>query len=143
MLVFASCGPEHPPAAPVASDPDAALVHTWKIADHVLAPSTTLTERDATELHGREVDLRAGTYVTPWQGSCDDVGRQRRARVLADVALELTVDRAALVRFGLGNDLVEYRLTCNGSPRTPPLLLFVAGTRALTCFAGACYLLTH
>jgi hypothetical protein len=33
-------------------------------------------------------------------------------------------------------------MTCNANNRTPPLVLFVAGKRAMTCFSGVCYLMT-
>jgi hypothetical protein len=148
--VVIACGlaaclpPETPAKAPAPVDPDAELAHAWKITGHVLAAKTSQSDRDAGELHGRVVDLRNGSYVTPWHGTCEDVGRQKRARVLADVALELDLSaasRGAIARYGVANELVEYQLSCNGKTRTPALLIFVGGARALTCFAGVCYLL--
>jgi len=47
------------------------------------------------------------------------------------------------VKFGLGDKLVEYRLSCNGTTRTPPLTMYIAGSHAMTCFAGVCYLMTR
>ena len=121
-------------------------MHAWKIADHVLANGTTMSERDAAELNGRTVEINASSYKSPWHGSCDDAARQKRDRVLADVTSELEVSargRATASKFGLADGLVEYTLSCTGTTRTPPLTLYVAGTHAMTCFGGVCYLMSH
>jgi hypothetical protein len=150
VAAIAGCGllppdsPATPPPKHVAPDPDVIeLAHAWKIADHILASTTEMSDHDAAELTGRTVEIRETSYKSPWQGSCEDAGRSKRSRVLADVAAELDVPRAAAVKFGLGDKLVEYRMSCNGTTRTPPLTLFVAGSHAMTCFAGVCYLMTR
>jgi hypothetical protein len=49
--------PDNPPEKPKPVDPDvAALVHDWKVVDHVL-PMKTTQEDDASRMHGRIVSL--------------------------------------------------------------------------------------
>lgn len=144
--MVSACAPAEapPPKQPVPDGPDAELVHVWKITAHVLANPSNLTDLEAIEMHGRTVAIQPGGYTSPWHGTCDDAGRQRRKRVLSEVTADLDVPadgRTAAVRFGLGDELVEYRLSCNGNPRTPPITLYIAGARAMTCFAGVCYFL--
>ncbi|MGN6110442.1 MAG: hypothetical protein ACTHU0_35390 [Kofleriaceae bacterium] len=119
---------------------------TWKIASHVISTTSSLTHEDARGMYYRAVEVGAG-YTTPWHGHCEHAGRQRRARVLADVTTELGVsspDRATAVKFGLGPDLVEYRLMCADPARSlPPLVIYVDGDRGMTCYGGICYLLAH
>ena len=148
LIACVGCGwlpPDSPPQRPEPIDADLAqLVHVWKIEAHVFATGTEMSESDAGALHGRTVAIEPAGYTSPWHGSCDDAGRQRRARVLADVAGELDVPaigRAAATKFGLAEALVEYRLGCHGSSRIPPLTIYIAGTSAMTCFGGVCYLL--
>jgi hypothetical protein len=147
LIVVAGCGllPADPPQQPTVVDTDAAdLAHTWKIADHALARQTSLTEADAAALHGRAIQISATSYTTPWHGTCEQAGHTRRTRILADVASELGVDRTRIARFQLAPDVVQYQLSCaDPTHRALSVTLFVSKARALTCFNGVCYLLTH
>ena len=140
IVVVAAC---HPPdaAAPTSTeDPDlAALAHPWKIYGHVLAEKSAISEAEADALDGREVIVTATTYESPWQGSCADYARSRRTRALVEVAGELGIARAGL---GLGARVAEIRLLCQNK-RSPPLTMVVDGKHALTCWSGACYLLSY
>lgn len=144
LLALAGCGalpPDASPAPPVAAD---VVAGSWQITGHVLAARSSLTDADARELHGRTLTVGAG-YTTPWQGSCEAAGRQRRSRPLADVttALELgAAGHAEVVRFGLAATVAEVTLGCSDPPpKAPPVTLYVAGLRAVTCYSGVCYLL--
>lgn len=147
-VVVAGCGvlpPDPvPPVPPVRVDEDVArIVHAWRIADHLMSSFATVSVDDARGLHGRSVDIRTAGYASPWHGSCDEDGRTRRDRILADVIIDLDLtagDRGIAKRFGLADPIVEYRLTCKQT-RVPPLTIFVSGSRAITCFNHACYLL--
>lgn len=122
------------------------LAHRWIIDDHVLATTTALTDEDAGQYHRRPVTITETSYQTPFHGTCDDAARTRREVILVEVAMDLNLSPAArkrAVRFGLTSDLVEYKLTCGRATRVPPLVIHVSGQRAMTCFAGACYLLAH
>ena len=150
VLALGGCpAPAPEPAAPARpADLDvAALVHTWTIRDHVLGERSVLTDEDARALHGRKVEIGRTSFTSPWQGHCDEYGRTRHARVLADLAADLELSargRAAAIAFGLDADLVEYRLACADLATTaPPLTLYVAGARAMTCFNRVCYLLAR
>ena len=142
VLALGGCSaPPAPPAAPAAVD---AIAHTWTIERHLLTTSTALTEDDATLYAGREVVITARTYQSPFHGTCEDAGRRTRDVLLADVALEQDLPATArreAARYGLGRSLVEYKLTCGAVETVPPLTMFVADARAMTCFAGVCYLL--
>jgi hypothetical protein len=145
LIVLAGCLPPDPvPPKPVVTvDEDVArLVHTWTIADHLVAERSPISGEDARGLHGRKVAIGAG-YQSPWQGSCEEAARTKRERILADVMVDFDLsasDRKAARRFGLTDSLVEYQLAC-ADAKAPPLVIFVAGDRAMTCFGGACYLL--
>jgi hypothetical protein len=41
--------------------------------------------------------------------------------------------------FGMTSDLLEFRMTC--ADRGTPLIIWVGGKHAMTCFSGACYLM--
>ncbi len=142
---YAGClPPDAPPRAP-SGDPDlAALVHAWRVDAHLLAKHSSLTDADAARHHGRAVSIRASGYATPWHGTCEDSGRTQRSRLLAEVAAELAIDRPAVLRLGFTDPLVEHRLSCLdlGHP-APMLLVFTSSGRALTCFAGVCYVLAR
>lgn len=148
LLALAGCLPPDSPARkPAPVDPEIAeLMHTWVVENHVLAGNTSLTDGDALSNHGRKVEITKAGYASPFTGSCDDAARTRRDRVFADVALEVDLagdGRQTAINFGFGDPLVEYRLTCPDHPRTVPLVIFISGKRAMTCFAGACYLLSY
>jgi hypothetical protein len=67
------------------------------------------------------------------------VARTHRCRDLA-AAHDIAADRAA--GLGLADPVVEYQLQCATSP-TPALIVYVAGSHALTCWSGVCYLLAR
>ncbi|HEX4421245.1 MAG TPA: hypothetical protein VH165_25195, partial [Kofleriaceae bacterium] len=133
-----------PPAAPAPPDPDAPVLHDWKITGHVLGPNALISELDATSFHGRTVSVSTAGYGSPWSGSCDDAHRQRRPRTLAELADQLQLhDRAGSLE--LADPILEFQLTCgpHEGSRTPPLTCYVAGARAVTCWSGVCYLLAR
>lgn len=150
VLVLAGCSwlpADTPPKRPAAPDPElAALVHTWVVENHVLAGNSPLTEADARETHGRKVEITATSYRSPFTGACDDAARTRRDRLFADLLAELDLAgeaRQTAIRFGFGDPIDEFRLSCPGHPRTLPLVIYISGARAMTCFGGACYLLAY
>jgi hypothetical protein len=146
LLALAGCLPPDTPAKrPAPRDPELAeLVHTWTVENHVLAGNASVTDADALANRGRTVEITASTYSSPFTGSCDDAARARRDVVFADVSMDLDLAgeaRETAIHFGFGDPLVEYRLTCPDHPRTVPLVIYISGKRAMTCFGGACYLL--
>jgi hypothetical protein len=128
-----------------ATDPDvAAIAHPWIVENHILGGTTTLTDGDAMRMHGRKVDISATGYKTPFQGTCDGADRDKRTRTFDDVGTDVDLGgerRMTAIRFGMTKTVTEYRLTCKSNPRTPPLTIYVAARRAMTCFSGVCYLL--
>jgi hypothetical protein len=147
VLLVANCLPPDQPAqkpAP-AADETVSFAHTWLVENHIVAATSTLTEGDAILMHGRKVDITPTSYRSPFQGSCDGATVQQRTRTFDDVAAEVDLSgdrRTTAKNFGLTATVAEYRMTCNANNRTPPLVLFVAGKRAMTCFSGVCYLMT-
>jgi hypothetical protein len=144
-LAAIGCGwlpPDSPPARPAPPDPDAEVLHDWKVAGHVLGPRALISDADAAGFHGRAVAISATGYSSPWSGHCDDVRRERRPRVLTELTAELALapDRAA--DLGLVDPIVEYRVSCT-TGRSPTLTCYVGGGHALTCWGGVCYLLTR
>jgi hypothetical protein len=142
---LAACGwlpPDSPPARPAPPDPDAAVLHDWKVTGHVLGPRPLISELDAAEFHGRTVAISPGAYSSPWSGACDDARRASQPRTLAELAerQQLAADRTASLE--LGAPITEYQLSCTTS-RTPVLTCYVAGAHAVTCWAGVCYLLSR
>ena len=149
LIISSGCLPpdkaEGPTTPPAAADGAAAFAKSWLVENHILAGNSTLTEGDAILMHGRKVDITSTSYRSPFQGSCDGATSQERTRSFDDVAAEVDLSgdrRTTAKNFGLTATVSEYRLTCNVNNRTPPLVLFVAGKRAMTCFSGVCYLLT-
>ena len=131
-----------PPARPAPPDPDAALFHDWKVAGHVLGPRALISDADSAGFHDRTVAVTAGSYASPWSGSCGDARRERQPRALSEVAVAHDLDRARAAQLGLAEPIVEYRLLCTTN-RTPALTLYLAGDRAVTCWGGVCYLLAR
>ena len=118
----------------------------WTIRDHVISTSSALTDDDASVFRDRAIEIDATGYITPWHGTCEEAVRQRRDRILADVLSELDIPasgRARAREHGLVDDMVEHRLTCNGTTTTPPLTIYLSGDRAMTCFSGVCYFLAR
>jgi hypothetical protein len=149
LIALAAAGPgclppDAPPQAPSVDPDTAALVHAWRVDSHLLAKHTSLSDPDAAHHHARAVSIGQTGYTTPWQGTCEESGRARRDRPLAEVAAELSIDRPRVLALGFTDPLVEYKLSClDPERRTPGLTLYVANARALTCFGGACYVLIH
>ncbi len=136
--------PDAPPQAPAVDPELAELVHAWRVDAHLLAKNASLTDADAARQHGREVSVSKAGYTTPWHGTCEESGRARRERPLAEVTAQLAIDRPRALQLGLADPLVEYRLSClDPVRRAPTLTLYIASTRALTCFGGACYVLAR
>lgn len=144
LLALVSCGwlpPDSPPQKPAPPDP---IAHDWTIENHVLAANATMNDADARERHGRKIAITATGYRAPFQGTCDEATRTQQTRGIIELVLELELSRearATIERFGIGKQPIEYTLACTNG-RTPPLVLYVTGDRAMTCFAGACFLLT-
>jgi hypothetical protein len=148
LLAPGGCGwlpPDSSPARPVPPDPDAALVHDWKVTEHALGARALISDYDAAAFHGRTVEITATGYASPWSGSCDDAHRQRQARTLAEVLAELGIARDRTGSLGLADPVAQYQLTCGlgGTGRTPPLTVYLAGEHALTCWSGVCYVLAR
>jgi len=139
------CGwlpPDSPAVKPAPPDPDAGLVHDWKITGYILGPRALLSEADAAGFHDRVVAITSKGYNSPWSGSCNDSRREKRPRALAEVADDHGVARDRAASLGLAEPILEYQLLCVAA-RTPALLIDVAGPRALTCWSGVCYLLAR
>lgn len=142
-VLLAGCGllPPDPPAQPaVAADPDAALLHDWKIAGHVLGSRALVSDLDAAGFHGRGVAVSAGGYVSPWSGTCEQANRQKSARALAELTRDH--DLAPGTALQLAEPITEYRLSCV-TGTAPGMIVYVGGPHAVTCFAGVCYLLSR
>jgi len=137
-IAVAGCLPPDTPTSPApAGDP---IAHTWSVTDHVMTNKAAIGESDAREMHGRRVTITTAGYTSPWQGTCEEASRQHRERIFGEVAVELEVaDRSRAAHF-LADKVVEWRLAC-GDMRSPPITLWVAGDRAMTCSNGICYLL--
>lgn len=149
IVLVASCGwlpPDSPRAKPAPADPDiATLAHTWIVANHVLAGNATVGDPDADANHGRKLVVTATGYDTPFSGACDEAALHKRDRLFADLIAQLDLAgeaRATAIRFGFGDPITEYQLSCIGNRRAIPFTIFISGDRAMTCFGGACYLLT-
>ena len=133
--------PPPPPDEPA----EVSFVHPWVVENHILGGNATMTEGDASLMHGRKLEITASSYRSPFQGSCASSTTDQRMRSFDDVAAEVDLagERRDTARhFGMTTTVTEYRLSCASSTRTPSLVLFVAGKRAMTCFSGICYLLT-
>ncbi|HEX7842611.1 MAG TPA: hypothetical protein VF469_34295 [Kofleriaceae bacterium] len=145
VLLAGGCGwlpPDSPPVPPAPPDPDAPLLHTWTITGHVLGQRALISETDAAGFHDRTIAVTAGGYTSPWSGSCSDARRGHQPRTLAEVAAEHDIAGNRAATLGLTEPVVAYQLLC-ATNRTPPLLLYVAGPHAVTCWSGVCYLLAR
>jgi hypothetical protein len=148
IAIWLACGclpPDKPENPATPADPDvAALVHAWVVENHIVTSNSTLGESDAMRMHGRKVEITATGYRSPFEGTCDEASRAKRVRSFEQVGYELDLageGRHTAERFGMTKQVTEFKLTC-ANKRTPTLLIYVAGARALTCFSGVCYLLT-
>lgn len=150
VIALAGCGwlPSDTPAKkPRPADPQVTeLAHEWVVANHVLAGNTSLSDADARENDGRSVEITATSYTSPFTGKCEESARQKTERVFADLLVELDLAgeaRDTSIRFGFGDPVVEYRLTCPGNAKAIPLVIYISGNRGMTCFGGVCYLLSR
>lgn len=150
VAVVGACGhapsPSHASAAAPAVELGS-LKGTWVVSAHVLATGAPISEKDATTFHQRTLDVTATGFATPWQQPCQQASRDRRLRPLDEVLSELALSppaREAARRFGLGAQLFEYRLSCTDHGHPPPMIIYLSGDdRAMSCFGGACYLLSR
>lgn len=151
LLLVASCSwlpADSPPQKPVPTDVDVvALAHTWVIETHALAGNTALSDSEANGMNGRKVEISATGFKSPWQGTCEDVSRDKHERAAAELSMKYDLMGeawATAARFGIGPQATEYQLDCTTrGNRTPPLTMVVTGARAMTCFGGVCYLLSR
>ncbi len=154
LAIVAACGGARGGRATEAPrDPDLlAIAHAWLIENHVVTPRSYLADADAMEMHGRTVAITANGYTTPFQGACKHATFSKQTRVLAQVAADedLADDlRFVPERFGITGNLLEFKFVCNDvrengrSALVPIRTIYVADARAMTCFAGVCYLLTR
>jgi hypothetical protein len=144
-VIVAGCGwlpADAPATTPAPAHPDAALLHAWKVTDHVLGTRALISAYDATGFHGRAVTVSDAGYVSPWSGSCDQARRAKAPRVAAEIAIEHDIAATEAASLGLAAPILEYELTCLAGT-APGLTLYVAGSRAVTCWAGVCYLLAR
>ncbi len=145
---FLACTPKAAPpvTAPPSAPPEVVtVILPWVVENHILAGNANLTEADAILMHGRKIEITASSYRSPFQGGCDSSTTEQRARAFDDVAAEVDLSgerRDTAKNFGMTPTVTEYRLSCASSTHTPPLVMFVAGKRAMTCFSGICYLLS-
>jgi hypothetical protein len=142
-MLVGGCGwlpADSPAVKPAPPAPDAALLHAWKVTGHVLGARALISDYDAAGFDGRSVVISDNGYVSPWSGSCDQAGRQKTPRVAAEIALEHDIAAGRADSLGLGEPIVEYRMTC-AAGSAPGLTLYLGGARAVTCFTGVCYLL--
>jgi hypothetical protein len=150
LATLAACSwlpADSPPKKPVKADPELGeLAHTWTVENHVLASNANLSDAEAREYHGRKVEITPTSYRSFSVGNCDDSARERKDRVFADLLADLELAgeaRDTAIRFGFGDPVTEYRLTCPGNPKALPLVIEISGNRAMTCFGGVCYLLAR
>jgi hypothetical protein len=140
LVVIAACA--SPPEVPAPVAPPDPLVGHWTIADHVMSPNAEIGDADALAMRGRVVEITAGGYTTPWHGTCGEAGRQQTPQLVSD--LEQIHGLGPIGQhFKLESNVVEYVLTCVDNKRSPPLTIDLENARAVTCWAGACYLLTR
>jgi hypothetical protein len=145
-LVLAACPKKAPPVekpvTPV-EDPDAEQVaHTWLVVEHLRVKGASIAEADANGFHGRTIVIVANGFASPWQPGCEKAKREKRSREMNELFDELEIEKGGpskAAAFGMTSDLLEFRMTC--ADRGTPLIIWVGGKHAMTCFAGACYLM--
>jgi hypothetical protein len=130
------------PAEPV-DDPDAEVVaHTWLVEKHLRVKGASIAEADAKGFHGRTLVVAQNGYASPWQASCEHATREKRTRELNELFEELEIEKGGSTKaaaYGMTSDILEFRLTC--ADRGTPLIVWVGGKHAMTCFSGACFLM--
>lgn len=110
-----------------------------------MGTKSSLSEEDALGTYGREIVIGTG-YTTPWHGTCEQAKREEAPASLVEVTADVDISpagRARVKQFGLREKLVEHRLSCSYPTSTLPFVIWVVGNRAMTCFGGVCYLLSH
>lgn len=155
LALLAACGESAPPAvekpAPKADvveeseDPDVRmLAHTWIIETHMLVKGASVTSEDAEAFHGRTFVITEAGYTTPFQPPCDRAAWKKSSRQLNELVKELTVTGNGASKgaeAGLTSDLIEFRLTCTDRGDPPPVIIWIGGAHAMSCYSGACYVM--
>jgi hypothetical protein len=145
VLLLSACPkpatPTKPPPPP--DDPDAEIVaHTWLVVDHLRVKGASIAEEDANGFHGRTIVILPNGFGSPWQAACEGAKREKRTREMSELFDELEIADGGATKaasFGMTSDILEFRMTCG--ERGIPLIIWVGGKHAMTCFSGACYLL--
>jgi hypothetical protein len=146
VAMLAGC-PKKAPAPAKSSepvdDPDAEVVaHTWQVMEHLRVKGASIAEADANGFHGRTLVIVQNGFASPWQAGCEHAKREKRSREINELFDELEIEKGGSSKaaaFGMTSDILEFRLTC--ADRGTPLIIWVGGSHAMTCFSGACYLL--
>lgn len=144
-LFLAACANKAPSATKpeLAPDPDAdAVSHTWLVVEHLRVKGASIAEQDANGFHGRTIVVVPNGFASPWQPGCENAKREKRPRGLSELFAELEIVEGGATKaaaFGMTSDILEFRMTC--TDRGTPLIIWVGGKHAMTCFSGACYLL--
>jgi len=144
VLLAACPKPAAPPKPPEpVADPDADRVsHTWLVVDHLRVKGASIAEADANGFHGRTIVIVPNGFASPWQPACEHAKREKRTREMSELFDELEIAEGGATKaasFGMTSDILEFRMTC--SDRGTPLIIWVGGKHAMTCFSGACYLM--
>ncbi|GEM_PF-1710349 len=126
-----------------AVDPDADVVaHTWIVVEHLRVKGASIAEADANGFHGRTIVVVPSGFASPWQPGCEHAKREKRTREMNELFDELEIEKGGpskAAAFGMTSDILEFRMTC--ADRGTPLIIWVGGKQAMTCFSGACYLM--
>jgi hypothetical protein len=144
-MLLAACPKSAAPAKPSEpiTDPDADVVaYTWLVVEHLRVKGASIAEADANGFHGRTIVVVPNGFASPWQPGCENAKREKRARELGELFAELEIMEGGASKaaaFGMTSDIVEFRMTC--ADRGTPLIIWVGGKHAMTCFRGACYLM--
>ena len=87
---------------------------------------------------GRPATPRRGTAPARSRAGSGASARSPRWRPSSQII------RAWAAALGLADPVLEYKLSCADlEKRAPSLTLYVAASRALTCFGGICYALAR
>ncbi len=143
-VLLAACPKPAEPTKPTPPpDPDAKVVeHTWQVVDHLRVKGASVATADANAFNGRTVVVLPDGFASPWQPACEHAKREKRQRGLTELFSELEIVDGGATKaasFGMTSDILEFRLTCR--ERGTPLIVWVGGKHAMTCFSGVCYLM--
>lgn len=126
-----------------AADPDDEIVeHTWSVEDHLRVKGASIAEADANGFVGRTIVVLHEGFASPWQPTCNHAKREKRTREMSELFAEIEIADGGATKaaaFGMTSDILEFRLTC--TERDTPLIIWVGGKKAMSCFSGACYLM--